>query len=212
MFSSPTDSFSFWKEEEADEDSRYNILDINLVHPIKTTRIAVHELVRLKSPVLLSTFQALQGNDRASSLLSKRASKHGVSSLMRGTAPLEKLARIRVAGVAPGSLCSNTTGTRLYTPEARKTLNLSKDLLVPKEEVANAMFAILIDKSYQSGTIFAIRDIGQDTWRPVELLSGPGPSGPASTTSGKADTIKEIIKHLAPEGVGNNLYEGILTD
>jgi len=80
-------------------------------------------------------------------------------------------------------------GSPLYTdhPETMKFLDLSKDFLLPPEEIAKAMFALLTEAKYKAGTILEVCDIGN--WREVGLLNDSGPRGPASTTSNKAEAI-----------------------
>jgi 3-hydroxybutyrate dehydrogenase len=93
---------SFWKDGESEEDSRYKILDINLVHPIKTTRIAVRRLVKAKKGGAIIYVSSIAGQRSSIVTPLYTISKHGVNSLIRGMAPLEQLANIRVGGVAPG--------------------------------------------------------------------------------------------------------------
>jgi len=83
-------------------------------------------------------------------------------------------------------------------PEARKLLDLTKDFMLPRDEVAKAMMSLLTDKKYKPGTILEVCDIGN--WREVELLNDPGPSGPASKTSRKHEGINDIMQYLVPEG------------
>lgn len=93
---------TFWKDNEADEDSRYKVLDINLVHPIKLTRIAVAELVRANKPGAIIYISSIAGQRSSIVTPLYTISKHGVNALIRGMAPLQELTGIRVAGVAPG--------------------------------------------------------------------------------------------------------------
>lgn len=74
------------------------------------------------------------------------------------------------------------------------------------------MFALLTDKRYKSGTILEVCDVGQDKWRSVELLNDPGPSGPASTTSRKAEAINSIMQYLTPDDVASGFSGIIQTD
>lgn len=93
-------SNSFW--EDRDSDSRYKVLDINLVHPIKTTRIAVRKLVEAGLPGTIIHLSSIAA--QRSSIITPlyTASKHALSSFVRGMAPLAQTSGIRVLGVAPG--------------------------------------------------------------------------------------------------------------
>jgi 3-hydroxybutyrate dehydrogenase len=95
-------SNSFWAD--SDSDSRYKILDINLVHPIKMTRIAVRRLVEAKKGGVICHTSSIAG--QRSSIITPlyTASKHGVNSIIRGMAPLGDLIGIKVVGVAPGQV------------------------------------------------------------------------------------------------------------
>lgn len=93
-------SNSFW--EDRDSDSRYKVLDINLVHPIKATRIAVRRLVESGLPGTIIHLSSIAA--QRSSIITPlyTASKHALSSFVRGMAPLAQTSGIRVLGVAPG--------------------------------------------------------------------------------------------------------------
>lgn len=216
---------SFWKDGEPDEDSRYAVLDINLIHPIKLTRIAVSELVGAQKQGAIIYVSSIAGQRSSIVTPLYTISKHGINSLIRGMAPLSELANIRVAGVAPGYVQSpavsadasanckfRTIDTPLYeSAEARKLLDLSKDFLLPKEEVAKAMFLLLTNTKYPPGTILEVCDVGEHNWRQVSLLNDNGPQGPASKTSNKAGAIQDIMQYLHPDGMKG--YEGtIATD
>ncbi|KAI1616247.1 NAD-dependent 15-hydroxyprostaglandin dehydrogenase [Exophiala viscosa] len=186
---------TFWDDVDSDEGSRYKVLDVNLVHPIKASRLAIRNMVEAgKGGAIVHTSSiAAQRSSIVTPLYT--ASKHGISSFVRGMAPLQELSGIRVVGVAPG-----VVGSPLYTdhPETMKFLDLSKDFLLPPEEIAKAMFALLTDARYKAGTILEVCDIGN--WREVELLNDSGPRGPASTTSNKAEAIKGVLPHLSKDG------------
>lgn len=91
---------TFWKDD--DISSRYKVLDINLLHPIKTTRIAVKRLVNAKKPGAIIYVSSVGG--QRSSLITPlyTISKHGINALTLSMAPLKDLVGIQVAAVAPG--------------------------------------------------------------------------------------------------------------
>ena len=91
-------------------------------------------------------------------------------------------------------------------PEASKFLDMEKDFLLPPEEIAKAMFALLTDRKYKSGTILEVCDIGN--WREVSLLNDPGPRGPATFTSKKHEAIKSILPFLSKDGKAATAAEG----
>jgi 3-hydroxybutyrate dehydrogenase len=95
-------SNSFWKDCDSDTESRYKVLDINLVHPIKMTRIAIKRLVEAKKRGAIVHVSSIAGQRSSIVTPLYQASKHGINSLIRGMAPLEDLVGIKVTGVAPG--------------------------------------------------------------------------------------------------------------
>jgi hypothetical protein len=78
---------------------------------------------------------------------------------------------------------------------------LEKDFLLPPEEVAQAMLALITRREkYKSGTILEVCDVGgEDHWREAELLNDPGPRGPASKTSNKGKAFEDILQILGVE-------------
>lgn len=93
-------SNSFWADK--DEQSRYKVLDINLVHPIKMSRIAIRRWVEKQMKGTIIHVSSIAGQRSSVVTPLYTASKHGVSSFVRGMGPLEGLVGIRVLAVAPG--------------------------------------------------------------------------------------------------------------
>jgi 3-hydroxybutyrate dehydrogenase len=98
-------SAGFWNDR--DNDSHYKLLDINLVHPIKLTRIAFRRMQQAyKQGVVLheSSIVAL----KPSPVLPLYAvSKAALSHFVRCMAPLGEMSGVEVVAVAPGlvTLC-----------------------------------------------------------------------------------------------------------
>lgn len=93
-------SNSFWADQ--DHASRYKVLDINLVHPIKMSRIAIRRWVAAKKQGTIVHISSIAGQRSSVVTPLYTASKHGINSFIRGMAPLDDLVGIRVVGVAPG--------------------------------------------------------------------------------------------------------------
>lgn len=104
-----------------------------------------------------------------------------------------------------------TVATPLYTEheEAQKFLDKDKDFLLPPEVVADAMFAVMTEDKYKSGTVLEVCDIS--VWREVQLLNDPGPTGPASTTSKKHEALKQIMPFLGIEN-SSDLQNPVIGD
>ncbi|OAP59577.1 hypothetical protein AYL99_06875 [Fonsecaea erecta] len=196
-------SNSFW--EDHDLNSRYKVLDIDLVHPIKLTRMAIRHMVQARKAGTIIHISSIAGQRASVVTPLYTAAKHGINSFIRSMGSLEAMAGIRVLGVAPG-----TVGTPLFTdhPEASKFLDLDKDTLLAPEHVANAMFALLTETQYKGGTVLEV--CHETAWREVSLLNDPGPQGPASITSRKSEAIKDILPHLGE--LDKMVVEGVRTD
>ncbi|RAO68502.1 uncharacterized protein BHQ10_004514 [Talaromyces amestolkiae] len=99
----------------------------------------------------------------------------------------------------------------LFTEDqsASKFLNLEEDSLLPPEEVARAMLALITrTEMYNSVTILEVCDVGgEDGWREAELLNDPGPRGPASKTSNKGKAVEDTMQIL---GIENSTLSNIL--
>ncbi len=95
---------SFWNDK--DRDSHYKVLDINLVHPIKTSRIAIRRLVDAKKPGTI-VYVSSVGGQRASLITPLYTiAKHGINALTLSLAALDDLVGIRTVAVAPGYVFS----------------------------------------------------------------------------------------------------------
>ncbi len=91
---------SFWND--LDSASSYKVLDVNLVHPIKLSRIAIRALRRAGKGGTIVLISSIAGQRSSIVTPLYTASKHGINSFIRGMAMLEELAGIKVMGVAPG--------------------------------------------------------------------------------------------------------------
>lgn len=90
----------FW--DDNDEGSHYKLLDINLLHPIKMTRIAVRRLQRAGKPGVVLHVSSISAQKPSITVPLYSVSKQGVSQFIRSMASLDSMANVRVVGVAPG--------------------------------------------------------------------------------------------------------------
>ena len=187
----------FWKDDDTDD--HYKVLDINLIHPIKMSRIAIRRMLSSNSLGIICCVSSIGAQKAGIVTPLYQASKHGISSFVRCMADLYKLSGIRVVGVAPGII-----KTPLYTdhPEAGKFL-AEEDFALPPEEVARGMVAVCLDPKYVPGTILEVAD--PDSWREVKLLNDPGPQGRAILASKKQSAVNEVIVLLEKDKQGTNL-------
>lgn len=185
----------FWQDRDDEEASRYKVLDINLTHPLKLSRIAIESFIKSEKPGCIVHLSSIAGQRSSMVTPLYTASKHAINSFVRGMAPLEELLGIRVLAVAPG-----TVGTPLFLerPEAAKYLDMSKDFLLPPSEVSDAMIALIENPlEYPGGTVLEVCDV-DGRWRKTNLLNDSGPTGPASFTSRKAEAVEDLLASIAP--------------
>jgi len=209
---------SFWYPPETSQsrdsvrDSRYAILDINIIHPIRTSQIAISRFLNSDRPgpktlVLISSTSA-QDTSIATPLYD--ASKHAISGFVRSLKDIDT-AGIRIVAVAPGII-----KTPLYTenPDKLAMINSVSDVWVEPQEVAEVMVA-LIERDTMSSTIGnydpsrhdititsgTILEVTKARVRAVTAYNDPGPSGPGALASNM--TISEdAVKALLNKGWG----------
>ncbi|KAF5978769.1 15-hydroxyprostaglandin dehydrogenase [Fusarium coicis] len=169
----------FW--DDNDETLNYKLLDINVLHPIRTTRIAIQKIREAKKPGTILHLSSITAQKPSVVLPLYAVSKAAISQFVRCMAPLDEMCGIRVVSVAPGlvdtPLLRNNTGSQNH-------VDPSKDFLLPPDEVVKAMVALLTETNYVGGTILEVGDIG--SWREVHILGDAGPQG--RSTSARAKT------------------------
>jgi hypothetical protein len=103
------------------------------------------------------------------------------------------------------TFCCRAIATPLFheNPAALAFLDLSKDTLLPVEEVAKAMMALLTNDKYPPGTVLEVGDVG--LWREVGLLNDSGPKGRATVTSRKEEAVEGVKRILEGEREGGKL-------
>jgi len=90
----------FW--DDVDERSHYQLFDINLLHPIKMTRMAVRRMRQANKPGVILHLSSISAQMPSITVPLYAVSKAGISQFVRSMATLEELAGIRVVAVAPG--------------------------------------------------------------------------------------------------------------
>lgn len=90
----------FWND--ADEASHYKLLDINLTHPIKATRIAIRRLRRAQKPGVILHLSSIAAQKPSVVLPLYSVSKQAISQFVRCMAPLDSMCGIKVVAIAPG--------------------------------------------------------------------------------------------------------------
>ncbi|CCT71771.1 related to 15-hydroxyprostaglandin dehydrogenase [Fusarium fujikuroi] len=175
----------FW--DDRDETLSYKLFDINMMHPIRITRIAIRKMREVKKPGTILHLSSITAQKPSVVLPLYSVSKAAISQFVRCMAPLDQMCGIRIVGIAPGlvdtPLLRNTAG-------AQNHVDPSTDFLLPTEEVVGAMVALLTDIKYAGGTVLEVGDIG--SWREVHLLGDAGPQG--RSTRARAKTTEATAK------------------
>ncbi|KAL4861253.1 hypothetical protein BDV12DRAFT_71222 [Aspergillus spectabilis] len=181
---------TFWGDQDSIDGSRYKIFDVNILHPIKMTRIAVRRMRRAgKTAGVVLHLSSITAQKPSVTNPLYSVSKQAVSQFVRCMEPLERLCGIRVVAVAPG-----VVDTPLFrdSTNAREHIDFEKDFILPPEEVVKAMMALITDSKYPSGTVLEVADIGG--WREVKLLNDEGPQGRAAASRAKAAEAIRIVE------------------
>lgn len=209
-------SAGFWNDR--DEASHYKLFDVNIVHPIKLTRIAFRRLQQAHKPGVIlheSSIVAL----KASAVLPLYAvSKAALSHFVRCMAPLGEMSGIKVVAVAPGSVitagygivlaggktlftdqCHSIVDTPLFRdhPEALDQIDIDNDFLLPPKEVVRAMLALITDAKWRAGTVLEVNDIGG--WREVQSINDPGPQGQSKHPRARAAEAISLVRKVLEE-------------
>ncbi|OAA60222.1 NAD(P)-binding domain protein [Niveomyces insectorum RCEF 264] len=180
----------FWTD--TDVDGHYRLFDINLLSPIKMTRLAIKKMLGVNQPGIVVHVSST-GAQKASIITPLyQSGKSAISAFVRCMGQLHGFCGIRVVGVAPGIIKSP-----LFTdhPEIMRYIDSTKDNMLEPEAVARAMFAVATDPKYPPGTILECADL-DDNWRVVNLLNDPGPQGRASWSSNKDLALEDVKKMI----------------
>lgn len=193
------------KSRDAAHGGRYASLDINVVHPIRATQLAIRHFVNpppgtakvsVDNPKRVVIISSIAGQKSNLNTPLYVAAKHAMNGFIRSLGPLESRLGIRVNGVAPGVI-----KTPLWTehPEKMTFIDEAKDEWATPEEVALAMLRCLEEPDLQGGSIL---EVGARQTRCVEEVNDPGPSGPGHTVSNLLDRYEEVYAWLGEEGWG----------
>ncbi|QVM11445.1 hypothetical protein D8B26_006093 [Coccidioides posadasii str. Silveira] len=206
---------SFWYPPGSNESrdspagSRYAQLDINLVHPIRTTQLAISKFANSRTPKSIIHISSIAGQIGSLSTPLYSATKHAINGFVRSLAKLDKIG-IRVAAVAPGFI-----KTPLWTESIDKMrmVDESKDEWVTPEDVALVMLA-LIERDQISESILAepkgegvmipikggtILEVSKSV-RKVSSFNDPGPLGRPGNSMGDHRAAEEGFLELVQSG------------
>ena len=211
---------SFWhpppteSSHDGPGNDNYDSLAINLIHPIRTTQLALQNHLSRKSrkpEEQLSIIHISSIAGQASPLIAPlyNATKHGLNGFVRTLAPLQSRIGVRVAAVAPGVI-----RTPLWMENPDKLRMVSKeDTWVDPEEVAECMGDLACEDEInvqetgwvelqpkekvkvEGGMVVEISARGRR--RVVQQYMDPGPIGREGNTVGKmGDEVEMLLARL----------------
>lgn len=93
-------SNGFWGD--SDDASHYKLFDINILHPIKISRIAIKRMRRDQKAGVVVHISSITAQIPSVVNPLYSVSKQAISQFVRCMAPLDNLADIRIVAVAPG--------------------------------------------------------------------------------------------------------------
>jgi 3-hydroxybutyrate dehydrogenase len=150
---------NFWhppgsaESKDSPDGNRYSMLDINLIHPIRLTQLAIPYFLKNgaspSNPKTIVHIASIAGEMASLPVPMYHASKWAIHGFVRSLGDLEAKYGIRVAAVLPG-----VVKTPLWTdhPEKVKAFNEDKDVWVTPQEVSLVMLAI-VEKDKISTTL-----------------------------------------------------------
>ncbi|KAL9122893.1 MAG: hypothetical protein Q9187_000544 [Circinaria calcarea] len=145
----------FWADTETDD---YASVSVNLIHPMKLTRIAVRALLGRNKPgvVLVVASTASMSANYAAALYC--AGKHGVVGFVRSMGNADVDESVKVVAICPGMVNSP-----LWTacPSVAAQFSYSDEVAIGPEEVASVMMEMIQDKAYPGGTVLKVDKKGK---------------------------------------------------
>ncbi|OAA53002.1 NAD(P)-binding domain protein [Cordyceps fumosorosea ARSEF 2679] len=145
---------SFWGDSET---GKYTVLDINLVHPIKLTRIAIRTLLGKRKKGVVVVTSSIAGTNGHFGTPLYSASKHGVVGLVKSLAKAEQEANVKVVCVCPGLVA-----TPLLQGVMDGSANVSPDsTLMEPAEIASRIKELVEQGKYPGGTALGVYRTGE---------------------------------------------------
>ncbi|KAF3479692.1 uncharacterized protein GIQ15_06668 [Arthroderma uncinatum] len=180
--------------------SRYAQVDINIVHPIRTTQLAVARFANATTPKSIVHTSSIAGQVATFSGPIYAASKHAINGFVRSLSKLDKIG-IRVTAVAPGLIktplwTDNPDKLRMVdeensewvTPEQVATVMLA---LVQQNEISESSLGIPTDGDavikIKGGTILEV----SKSVRRVAMFNDEGPLGRPGNTVGDLSEVDD---------------------
>ncbi|KAH0421071.1 hypothetical protein CcaCcLH18_13640 [Colletotrichum camelliae] len=214
------DFSSFWvppgsvRSRDVVNGDRYAQIDINVVHPISTTQLAIARALNSdggRYPRTILIVSSTNGQQASFSTPVYAATKHAINGFVRSLAKLEDELNMRVVAVAPGIM---RTPMYLENPDKLASIDMTKDSWASPEEVAEVMVKLIDsdtisvktgDSSHGTHSMpiagGTILEVTRGNVRAVAPYNDPGPTGPGALAS-NIGCLEAKIKETLRKGWG----------
>ncbi|KFH46143.1 15-hydroxyprostaglandin dehydrogenase [NAD(+)]-like protein [Hapsidospora chrysogenum ATCC 11550] len=182
------------RDDAEGEPGHYATMDVNLTAPIRLSQIAIGHWTTNHQQGCLVHVGSMAGYSSAINTPLYFASKHGLHGFVRSLAGLRDELGIRVSCVAPGGV---RTPLWADDPDKCDMIDESTVLLEP-EEVAEAMYQLVVDENLGNGTIF---ECDKRATRVVPEYEGDPPSAESGSVKGYYEAQRELYDRLKKDGL-----------
>ncbi|KXJ93927.1 NAD-dependent 15-hydroxyprostaglandin dehydrogenase [Microdochium bolleyi] len=131
----------------------YALLDVNLVHPIRLSQLAIGHWTTQKQQGDLIHVSSMAGRTAFLAAPMYIASKHGINGFVKSLGALRDSLGIRVSAVAPGAV---NTPMWADDPTKASISDGGKDIALGPEEIALGMLELFEDPALGDGTILEV--------------------------------------------------------
>ncbi|PNP56151.1 hypothetical protein THARTR1_03676 [Trichoderma harzianum] len=182
------------RDDALGDPGHYAVIDINLIHPIRLSQLAIAHWTSRGIPGSLLVVGSMAGYTYSIGTPLYYASKHGVHGFVRSLGYLRDSAGIRTAAIAPGAV-----DTPLINDDAEKRSKLRADLVASPDDIAQAMLELLEDPQYGDGTILEATAAGT---RVVPAFNAPVPEfKDKGIVEYQAEIGRRLVKRITEEGL-----------
>ncbi|KAK4082287.1 uncharacterized protein Triagg1_2099 [Trichoderma aggressivum f. europaeum] len=182
------------RDDAHGDPGHYAVLDINLIHPIRLSQLAIAYWTSRRIPGSLLLVGSMAGYLYGIGTPLYFASKHGIHGFVRSLGYLRETTGIRTAAIAPGAV-----NTPLLTDHPEVKSMFRADLAASAEDIAEAMLELLENPQYGDGTIFEATAKGT---RVVPAFNAPAPDlKDGAVAAYQAEVERRLIKKITEGGL-----------
>lgn len=144
-------SWSNWWDDTEDDMDAYKTMQINLIHPLKLSRLAVRALAGANKQGVICLVSSSAGIRADYMLPLYVATKHGVVGFAKSMARADPDEGIRIVCVLPGTVRSNLWEGS-HNEMVKEATKYSERVLMPPSTLADMMMRMVENKEYSGGT------------------------------------------------------------